>query len=312
MVTYILTFIAALMLLLFSARLFTQNASDIGKYFRLPEFVIGIFIVGIGTSLPELISGILSVNAGVSSIVPGNIMGACISNLLMVTGLAVVFYRKPIQLGSAYIYIDLHFLVGSFLSFTVIAYDGVITWQEAIFGIMIFIIYSIYLVKAGQLEDVMPDTEAKADAPLSKSMVFLLMASVGIYFGADFTVNSIESIAKILSIPESVIALTVLSIGTTLPELAVNISAVSSGKAEMAIGNVLGSCVFNTLVIPFVVSVYGPISVPQVLIYFSLPFMLGAGLMFYLLTQDKKMSVWEGLLMIGLYCLFIFKVATQL
>lgn len=311
MVTDILIFIAALAVLLFSARIFTQNAGEIGKYFRLPEFVIGIFIVGIGTSLPELISGILSVKMQVSSIVPGNIMGACISNLLLVTGLAVVLYRKPIQLGSAYIFIDLHFLVGSFLSFTVIAYDGVITWQEAIFGMMMFIIYSIYLVRGGQLEDVMPDAEAKPYAPPGKAFLSLLLASVGIYLGADYTVSAIESIAKTLSIPESVIALTVLSIGTTLPELAVNISAVSSGKAEMAIGNVLGSCVFNTLVIPFVVSLYGPISVPQILIYFSLPFMLGAGLLFYLLTQDKKMSVWEGLLMIWLYGLFIYKVATH-
>jgi cation:H+ antiporter len=311
MVTNILIFIAALMLLLFSARIFTKNAGEIGKYFRLPEFAIGIFIVGIGTSLPELISGILSVKAGVSSIVPGNIIGACIANLLLVTGVALVFYRKPFQLNSAYIYIDLHFFVGSFLSFTVIAYDGVITWQESIFGMMIFILYSIYLVKGGQLEDVMSDEEAKTYTPPAKAVLYIMLASVGIYFGADYTVSSIESIAKNLSIPESVIALTVLSIGTTLPELAVNISAVSSGKAEMAIGNVLGSCAFNTLVIPFLVSAYGPISVPQNLIYFSLPFMLVAGLLFYLLTQDKKMSLWEGLLMIGLYSLFIFKVATQ-
>ncbi|PPD12606.1 sodium:calcium antiporter [Methylophilus sp.] len=311
MLTDVLIFILSLSLLLFSARVFTQNASEIGKYLRLPEFVIGIFIVGIGTSLPELISGILSVKAGVSSIVPGNIMGASISNLLLVTGLAVVIHRKPIQLGSAYIFIDLHFLVGSFFAFTVIAYDGVITWPEAIFGMMIFLIYSIYLVKGGQLEDVMPDAEAKVYAPPAKAILYLILASVGIYFGADYTVSAIASIAKSLSIPESVIALTVLSIGTTLPELAVNISAVSSGKAEMAIGNVLGSCVFNSLVIPFVVSLYGTISVPQILIYFSLPFMLAAGLLFYLLTQDKKVSVWEGLLMIWLYSLFIFKVATQ-
>jgi cation:H+ antiporter len=311
MVKDILIFIPSLALLLFAARMFTKNAGEIGKYFRLPEFVIGIFIVGIGTSLPELISGIISVNAGVSSIVPGNIMGASISNLLLVTGLAIVINRKPIRLGSAYIFIDLHFLIGGFFSFTLIAIDGVMNWMEALFGIVIFVIYSIYLVKGGELEDVIPESEEDVSVRPFTAVVLVVVASIGIYFGADYTVSSIESIATSLSIPESVIALTVLSIGTTLPELAVNISAVSSGKAEMAIGNVLGSCVFNTLVIPFIVALFGDIAVPENLLTFSLPMMLGSGVLFYLFTQDKRMSVWEGILMVLLYGLFIFKIAVN-
>jgi cation:H+ antiporter len=117
MISHIAIFIVALSILIIAARYFTNAAEELGKWLSLPSFVIGIFIVGIGTSLPELISGVLSVSQGVSEILPGNIIGANISNLLLVTGFAVAINRKPISLGSTYIYIDLHFLLGSFFMF---------------------------------------------------------------------------------------------------------------------------------------------------------------------------------------------------
>jgi cation:H+ antiporter len=129
------------------------------------------------------------------------------------------------------------------------------------------------------------------------------------YFGAEYTIASLEQMALLLNIPSSLVALTLLSIGTTLPELAVNISAIRQGNAEMAIGNVLGSCVFNSLVVPPAAAILGTINVPANLLGFSLPVMAAAGLLFYLLTQDKKMSVWEGLLFVTLYALFILKVS---
>lgn len=308
MFTDIAIFAGALTALIIAARFFTNAAEELGKWLSLPSFVIGIFIVGIGTSLPELISGILSVQQGVSEIVPGNIIGANVSNLLLVTGLAVAFSGRSINLGSTYIYIDLHFLLGSFFIFYLISYDGIITFGEAAISILVFIVYSVYLIKSGTIKEEGAITVKK---PLpAKAILLLIVSSVGIYFGADYTVQSIQGIARGFSVPESIIALTVLSVGTTLPELAVNITAVRKGKAEMAVGNVLGSCVFNTLIIPAVTSMIGPVSVPAVLIGFSLPVMAGTGILFYLLAQDKKISVWEGLLFVLIYLLFIMKIAS--
>jgi cation:H+ antiporter len=306
MAIQILSFIIALAALLFSAHLFTRSAEAIGTYFNLPSFVIGVFIVGIGTSLPELISGMLSVNKGVSEILSGNIIGANVSNILLITGLAVVLNRKNIALNSDYLYIDLHFLLGSFMYFYIIAYDGHIDVAEAFIGIVIFIAYSIYLIKGGS--ETNGSRPAKTAFPL-KSSVFLLISCVGIYFGASYTISSLEAIATELQVPNAIIALTLLSLGTTLPELAVSVPAIRRGKAEMAIGNVLGSCVFNTLVIPPVAAALGTISVPDNLLSFSLPVMAASGLLFYLLTQDKKISVWEGLMFVALYILFIVKTA---
>ncbi|MFN4286686.1 MAG: sodium:calcium antiporter [Lacibacter sp.] len=311
MLINIVIFIASLSVLLISARLFTAAAETIGKWMRLPAFVIGIFIVGIGTSLPELISGILSVKKGVSEILPGNVIGANISNLLLITGVAVVVNRKNILLGSAYIQIDLHFLLGSFFYLCLIAYDGVIAANEAFIGILIYIVYGIYLIR-GEKEDVsalsFPKEENSSMPVPIRSFGILIITSAGIYFGAELTINSIEKIAGALGVPNAVIALTLLSLGTTLPELAVNITVIRQGKAEMAIGNILGSSVFNSLMIPSTAAFFGNILVPDVLLKFSLPVMAGAGFMFYQLTQDKRISVWEGIMFGCLYILFLLQI----
>lgn len=310
MLINLLIFIASLAALLISANFFTKSAEIIGSWLKLPSFVIGVFIVGIGTSLPELISGILSINNGVSEILPGNIIGSNISNILLITGLAAIINRKKIVLISNYLYIDLHYLLGSFIFFYMIAYDGKINFVEASIGVVIFIIYSVYLIKGGteEVKELDNSTETPQSFPL-KHVIILILTAVGIYLGADYTIYSLNNIATSIGIPTSIIALTLLSLGTTLPELVVNISAIKQGKAEMAIGNVLGSCIFNSLAIPGIATLFGPVTVPQNLISFSLPMMGVSGLLFYLLTQDKNISIWEGMLFVSIYVAFILQIA---
>lgn len=306
MIGTLLTFIASLSLLLLAARYFTSAAERVGKWMGLPPFVVGVFIVGIGTSLPELIAAILSVNAGASQIVAGNVMGSNISNLLLITGIAALIARPEIHLGSRYIMIDMHYLLGGFFLFALVAFDGSITWIEGLFGVFTYFVYSTYLIRQGgqELEEVLT-THTKRKVVPARDLLILLAGAIAIYFGADNTVSSITTLATHIGIPPALIALTVLSLGTTLPELAVNISAIKQGRSEMAVGNVLGSCVFNALMVPSVASFFGEVNVPETLISFSLPVMLGAGLFFYLLTNDKRVSPWEGWLFVILYVLFV-------
>lgn len=303
-----LTFLISLFVLLATARYFTKSAEEIGRYFGLPLFVVGVFIVGIGTSLPELIAGILSVNKGSSDVLSGNIIGANISNILLITGLAVVLNKKNIVISSSYLFIDLHYLLGSFFFFYIIAFDGMIEIIEAFFGIVLFLFYSFYLIK-GENSVGSSQIENKQKLPINHLFI-LIFAGAGIYFGANYTVDSLGKIATDLSMPPGIVALTLLSLGTTLPELSVNINAIKQGKAEMAIGNVLGSCIFNTFMIPGIASFFGQITVSDSLLTFSLPVMAACGVLFYMITQDKRISVWEGLMFLGLYALFIFKTAT--
>lgn len=307
-----LIFFVALAGLLISARIFTSSAEEFGHYFGMPPLVVGIFIVGIGTSLPELVSAIVSVRSGVSEVVPGNVFGANISNILFITGTVALIHRVDIHLSSKYIFIDLHYLIGSIFAMVMFCYDGRIVWYEAVIGLIIFIVYSLYLLKN---ESVNPDQHSmelkeKKSFPTNR-FLYLILGGLGIYFGAEYTITSLSNIASDLSIPPSIVALTILSLGTTLPELVVNISAIRQGKAEMAIGNILGSSVFNCLVVPSVASFVAPISVPEHLLHFSLPVVAASGLFFYLITHDKRISRWEGMLFILLYALFLIKVVER-
>ncbi|MEZ4880229.1 MAG: sodium:calcium antiporter [Chitinophagales bacterium] len=313
MINSILLFVGALLVLLLAARYFTKAAEAIGQYFKLPTFVIGVFIVGIGTSLPELVSAVMAVKNNVPEIVAGNIIGSNISNLLLITGAVTVINRQSIVLKSKYIFIDLHYLIGAFLVFFTIVFDKHIYLFEAIILLLIFFTYAFYLVKNDESDEVevavAATTTSENKFPLLQLFI-LLAASVAIYFGAEYTIAAVTDIATALQIAPSIIALTVLSLGTTLPELFVNIAAISSGKAEMAIGNILGSCIFNTLIVPSVASFFGSLKIPEDIAHFSLPMMMVSGLFFYLLTQDKRISIWEGLLFIFIYILFIYQVTT--
>jgi cation:H+ antiporter len=301
-------FVVALSILLYASKVFTDAAEKLGKYYKLSSFVIGIFIVGIGTSLPELITSVIAVKNNQSEIVTGNIIGANIANLLFISGATVILNRKSFEIKSPYIFIDLHYLVGAYIVYTMIAYDGVIYWFEAMIGAVAFVFYSIYLIRSGNLDFASDKKQHKEQFPIM-ALLMIIGASVAIYFSAEATLDALVSIASNWGIDSSVIALTLLSLGTTLPELAVNISAIRQGKAEMAIGNVLGTSVFNTFMIPAAASLFGSITVPHSLLSFSLPVMLGTGILFYMVAQDKRISVWEGWLFIFIYVLFIMQVA---
>ncbi|MCS6818368.1 MAG: sodium:calcium antiporter [Chitinophagales bacterium] len=303
----IIIFLLALSALLLSAKFFTGSAEEIGRFLKLPDFIVGIFIIGIGTSLPELVAAIISVSKGVSEVVAGNVMGANISNIFLITGLIAVIHKKDIHLSQQYMYIDLHYLVGAFIVFTVISIDGEIKLAEAVIGILAFFSYSFYLVRSGSKEYQDKLKERATHLPII-AFLTLIAASLGIYFGAEYTISALSKIATMLQIPPSIIALTALSLGTTLPELAVNIHTIRKGKSEIAIGNVLGSCIFNSLMVTGLSSFFGNIHVPEALMNFSLPMMCVSGLFFYLLSQDKRLSMWEGMLFVLIYVLFVLKV----
>jgi cation:H+ antiporter len=137
----------------------------------------------------------------------------------------------------------------------------------------------------------------------------LVASGVGIYLSGDRTVAALEQLATALAISPAIASVTILSVGTTLPELAVSVTAARRGLAELAVGNILGSCIFNALAVAGVAGALGGIDVPIALRTFALPFVAAAALLFYLLTQDKRISRWEGLLFLVLFALFMVKVA---
>ncbi len=302
-----LAFIGSLALLLFSARLFTGAAERIGLALGMSTFMVGVVIVGVGTSLPELVSGLFSVSQGVSEIVSGNVLGANVSNLLLILGASTVFsVLRPVYLGEAYIAIDLHFLVGSAFVLGVVMFDGVVGRVEGLCLLAVYAVYVAYLLREGSSGG----ARGQAKTPVGGlDLLKVALSAVGIYFGADWTVSSLQSLAVGLGVPTAIVAVTVLALGTTLPELVVSITAARQGKASLAVGNILGSCVFNGLVVVGAGALYGTVEAPPELTGFALPFLVGSSLLFYLLVQDRRISSWEGMLFLVMYVLFVLEVS---
>lgn len=275
--------------------------------------MVGVVIVALGTSLPELISSILAASKGSSEIITGNILGANISNMFLILGLVTILSARSIFLGEEYIFIDLHFMLGSAILLAYFMWDGLLSFPEGILLIAGFGIYQLHLFTSEKPAE-MPVLTDKAEIEEvrkkhgPKDYLILLLSGIGIYFGAEYTIESIIDIAHQFQISEELISVTALSIGTTFPELFVSISAVRSGHSQIAVGNILGSCIFNALAVSGVASIINPVVVPPLMREVGLIFMLIAALFFYLLAQDKKISKWEGMLLILFYLSFFLRI----
>lgn len=306
MLLLFLTFIGSLALLLTAARFFTGAAERIGLALGMSTFMVGVVIVGVGTSLPELVSGLISVSRGVSEVMSGNVLGASVSNLLLILGVSAVFsVSRPVYLGEHYIAIDLHFLVGSTFVLGVVMFDGIVGRVEGLCLLAVYGVYVAYLLREGS-----SGQSGGTKSPIAMRDLFIMgLSAVGIYFGADWTVSSLQGLATGLGIPTAVVAVTILALGTTLPELVVSITAARQGKASLAVGNILGSCVFNALVVVGAGAIYGTVKAPPELTGFALPFVVGSSLLFYLLVQDRRISSWEGMLFLVLYVLFVLEIS---
>jgi len=310
--TALAVFAISLAALLTAARYFTHSAERVGLALGMSPFAIGVLIVSAGTSLPELVSSVIAVTRGSSEIVVGNVLGANLSNLLLVTGAVAVVAGRLLRLGEQYILIDLHFLLGAALLLAMSLRDGGVSRVEGGFLLGAYVVYLGYLLTEGRTESDLT-LGLDEDTPQARftwaDVLVLVVASAFIYLGARFTIGSLETLAMRMGIAPDLIALTLLSLGTTLPELVVSATAAREGRADVAVGNVLGSCVFNTLAVTGTASMVGPLTATDDMLSLPLP-MFGMGaLLFYLLTLDKQISRWEGLLFLVIYGLFITEVA---
>ncbi len=313
MTTPLLIFAASLALLLVAANLFTSAAERVGLRLGMSPFVVGVFLVAIGTSLPELVASIISVRNGTSEIVAGNVLGANASNLLLTLG--VVSIAVPggrVMLGEQYLMIDLHFLLGAMVVLGTAMADGNVTQVEGGLLLAAYAVYVAYLLAEGRSATAEASHAEVRQSPVNgmwRDAGLLLVTGAGIYLGGEYTVSALGDLASAIDISPAIASVTILSIGTTLPELAVSATAARRGLASLAVGNILGSGIFNALAVAGSSALIGGVSVPASLLHFALPFVVTVTLLFYLLALDKRISRWEGMLFLVLFALFITKVA---
>jgi cation:H+ antiporter len=302
--------IVSLVVLVNAASYFNKAAESIGLSFGMSPFVIGVLITAIGTSLPELITSILAVIQGASDIVPGNVAGSNIANIFLVIGLVAVIYRKPIKLESIQVTVDLQFLMGSSLFIALAFWDGVFSLFEGILCLIGFAVYFHYLMGSLKRAD-RQDEEHDLHKASWKDYLWFFLAGGLIYAAAYVTVQSVVHTAQYFEVASSVVAAGVLALGTSLPELVVSLDAIRKGKSEYALGNILGSSIFNCFWVMGIASLFGAIIVTEEVTTLIMPVMLIASFLFYMFTRDKQIAWWEGALFLLFYVLFISKLAGE-
>ena len=308
--------IVSLYILVKAADHFTDSAEELGLYLGMPAFLVGVTIVAIGTSLPELVSSVIAVMKGASEFVAGNVVGSNVANIFLILGITAIVGKK-LKVSYDLVHVDLPLLMGSVFIFALTIYDGVFTLVEAFICLAGMLIYIIYVIKS-QRDQSHEARELKKELKKGlkeekrvfnkRDIVILIVSAVFIYIGARFTVESVLNLSELFNIGKEIIALSAVALGTSLPELAVSIKAARKGQPEIAVGNILGSNIFNVFAVMGVSGLFGALIIPQNIIGFGLPVMIIATLLYYFITQDKEITLWEGLILIIFYILFIGKV----
>jgi cation:H+ antiporter len=292
-------FIGSLAVLLKAADYFIDSAEEIGLSLGISPFIIGVTIVAFGTSLPELATSIAGIFKGESSIVVGNVVGSNITNIALVLGIAVVWVgnlKVPKNIWN----IDLPFLLASAFFLWFVIQDQKFSFIEALLflaGIIIFLVYSLR-------SDENNDDEFRARASL-KTYLILIAASGFVWLSAGFTITAISALSTQMGISPDVIALSMVALGTSLPEVIVSLKAARKGKSSIAIGNVLGSNIFNTYGVMAIPSFFGDLVIPESVITFSLPFMIMMTILFAIMCVSRKITRWEGLILLMLYAFYL-------
>lgn len=261
MLLNVILIIIGFILLIKGADFLVDGSSGIAKKFHIPEIIIGLTIVSIGTSMPELFVSVTSAIEGYGDISLGNVIGSNLCNLLLILGLSAVI--NPIKFRKETKFIDIPMCLVITVLFMILCNIGQgISRIDALILLVLFIGfigYTIYMGKKGTEEQTEQDANQKERKTIT-NIIYILLGIVALKIGGDFVVNNAEAIAKMFNISEKIISLTIIAIGTSLPELVTSVTAATKGESDIAVGNIIGSNIFNILLIIGASGLINPIS----------------------------------------------------
>jgi cation:H+ antiporter len=316
--------VIGLIVLIVGAELLVRGASRLAAFVGLSPLVIGLTVVAFGTSAPELAISTMAALSGQENIAVGNIVGSNIFNILVILGLSAAI--TPLVVSQQLIRLDVPLMVGVSVLFFLMAFDGVITTWEGFVLFTILVGYLAFLIRQSKKEDSMIQAEyeqefSKKD-PKSPAVILLnvglfIAGLIMLVLGSRWLVDGAVNLAKHLGVSELIISLTIVSGGTSLPEVATSIIAAVRGERDIAVGNVIGSNLFNILSVVGISSMVAPqgIDVAPALINFDIPVMIVVAIACLpIFFTGYRISRWEGWLFMGYYIaytLYLILGATQ-
>jgi len=291
-------FVLCLASLIKASDWFIDAAEELGKSMGIPSFVIGITIVAIGTSLPELAASIAAVLSDESEIVVGNAVGSNITNIALVLGIVSLMASFAFDLKA--LRGEIAFVVMSAVLLYVLALDGSYGRTDSII-LIVGLIGFLFVTLSGNHDDEKV-TKSKID---TKTILILLGAGAVIYFGATYLVKAIIKLSDLLNIGSEIIALSLVALGTSLPEVLVSVAAARKGKPEMALGNIMGSNVFNAFAVIGFPGLLVNLTVPGSILNFSLPLLIMVSFMFLAYIFYKRATKAMGIVFLLVYLMFL-------
>lgn len=287
---------------------FVEGAAGIAEKFGIPQLVIGLTIVAMGTSAPEAAVSITAALKGNAAITIGNVVGSNILNVLVILGItsvivSVTVARSTVRIEIPYmLVITLLLLILGFSGNEIVFWEGVILWA----AFLLYLGYLFYMAKKNrQVEE---ETEKK---PLWKLLLYTVLGLVFVVWGSDVTVDAATAIAKAVGMSERFIGLTIVALGTSLPELFTSVSAALKGKADIAIGNIVGSNIFNILFVVGTTALITPVVFESGFVIDTL-IAGGAGLLLWLcVCREQKLKRMGGVMMLVGYAAYFCYLITM-
>ena len=302
MIFDILLIIAGVAMVLYGADRLTEGTSALARRMNVPEIIIGLTIVAAGTSAPELFVSLVSALKGTPDMAIGNVVGSNTMNAMLIVGCAAMV--APMTISKSTVRKDMPFAVGASVLLPLLAFDAFLGRIDGILllaGFVAFMYYTLSQAKAGKAE---PAAEIKVVNPwVSAFFVFLGLALLVI--GSNIFVDSASRVAYALGLSEGVVGLTIVAGGTSLPELATSVVAARKGQSAIAIGNVIGSNVFNILLILGLTATISPMQI-QGITMVDLSMMLGSVVLVWLFSRTKyTVERWEGAVLVLGYLVYL-------
>ena len=304
MLTDVLFLLAGFVILIAGAEVLVRGASGLAASFGISKVIIGLTVVAFGTSAPEMAVSLRSGFQGQTDILLGNVIGSNIANILLILGASAVI--APLRVDAKLIRADVPLMIGITLLLFVMVLNGVLSRWESIALSLILGGYAWFLVRENRAEVAKEPVEKQE--PKGKLLLFVLAGFAALVFGARWLVDSAVSIATSFGVSELVIGLTVIAIGTSLPELATSIVAALKGERDIAVGNVIGSNIMNILAVLGVTGAIIPADIPvsEQALKFDLPVMIAATIAcFPIFFSRNRIRRWEGAIFLAYFVIYI-------
>ena len=288
-------------LVLFGADRLTEGASALARRMNVPEIIIGLTIVAAGTSAPELFVSLVSALKGTPDLAVGNVVGSNTMNAMLIVGCAAMV--APMTISRSTVKKDIPFSVGASVLLILLAVDSFLGRVDGIIlllGFAAFMAYTLMQAKTGSTDEVQAET-----SPVWKNIVYLVGGLLGLVLGSNLFVDSASSVAYALNISEGVVGLTVVAGGTSLPELATSVVAARKGQSAIAIGNVIGSNVFNILLILGLTATISPMEIEGITTIDMAVMLISVALVWMFSFTRYTVERWEGAVLVGGYLVYL-------